>query len=223
MDRLWDVWTRKQQILGLPYLPAGSDLTTFSNEQFLFFVDGQGNYVTNGKAGDYLGMERFDYSYEPGSGEDVVSSQVPAPAATAATPSIPGAVSGNAATFAIPGDAVRAHLSRAASLVAEVTLERASTPAGTRELDVLVGAPATVAQASASSPYYAGTIAFFGAAMRMPGGMGGAATFSVPLPRRAELFAGPQVGQGVSIGIRLAATRGGQSVPALITATVSIR
>ena len=54
MDRLWDVWTRKQKALNLPYLPPQPDLKTLSDEPFLFYVDDKGNYVTNGKAGDYL-------------------------------------------------------------------------------------------------------------------------------------------------------------------------
>src|SRR4030095_16246895 len=54
MDRLWDVWTRKQKALNLPYLPPQPDLTTLSDEPFLFFVNDQGKYITNRKAVDYL-------------------------------------------------------------------------------------------------------------------------------------------------------------------------
>jgi tyrosinase len=49
MDRLWDVWTRKQQALGLPFLPPRKedhlhddfldDFQKFSEELFLFYVD----------------------------------------------------------------------------------------------------------------------------------------------------------------------------------------
>ena len=49
MDRLWDVWTRKQKALNLPYLPPQPDLKTLSDEPFLFFVDGQGKYVTTAR------------------------------------------------------------------------------------------------------------------------------------------------------------------------------
>jgi tyrosinase len=65
MDRLWDVWTRKQKSLNLPYLPDGQDLKALSDEPFLFFVDGKGNPVANGKAGDYLDTDVFEYDYEP--------------------------------------------------------------------------------------------------------------------------------------------------------------
>ncbi len=39
MDRLWDVWVRKQQSFKQPYLPEGKDLDLLSKEPFLFFVD----------------------------------------------------------------------------------------------------------------------------------------------------------------------------------------
>ncbi|MGH9561583.1 MAG: tyrosinase family protein, partial [Terracidiphilus sp.] len=45
MDRLWDVWTRKQQALKLPYLPDKADFPTWANEPFLFYVDGNGKQV----------------------------------------------------------------------------------------------------------------------------------------------------------------------------------
>ena len=51
MDRLWDVWTRKQMALKLPYLPPQPDLKTLSDEPFLFFVDGQGKYVDQRQGG----------------------------------------------------------------------------------------------------------------------------------------------------------------------------
>ena len=51
MDRLWDIWTRKQMRRGLPYLPSGQDLKAFSDEPFLFYVDGKGAYVGPSKAG----------------------------------------------------------------------------------------------------------------------------------------------------------------------------
>ena len=83
MDRLWDVWTRKQKALNLPYLPPQPDLKTLSDEPFLFYVDGKGNYVTDGKAGDYLSTDVFEYDYEPGFGEKVIST----PAQVASTES----------------------------------------------------------------------------------------------------------------------------------------
>jgi len=45
MDRLWDVWTRKQQKQGKAYLPAGADAQPFTEEMFLFYIDANGKSV----------------------------------------------------------------------------------------------------------------------------------------------------------------------------------
>lgn len=78
IDRLWDVWTRRQAALGRPTLPKGADLDTWSREQFLFFADEKGQPVSKTNAGDYAEMAAFDYDYSPGSGEDEVPSVVAA-------------------------------------------------------------------------------------------------------------------------------------------------
>ena len=93
VDRLWDVWTRKQLARGYPILPDGyriepapkeSDYHTWSTEPFLFFVDAQGRPVSKTKAGDYAAIGDFDYDYEPGSGEHAVPAAVATVAPTAA-------------------------------------------------------------------------------------------------------------------------------------------
>lgn len=78
MDRLWDVWTRKQKLLGLPYLPTGQDLKTLSEEPFLFYVNGSGSYVGPSVAGEYFSTERFDYRYDSGFGEELTVAAVDA-------------------------------------------------------------------------------------------------------------------------------------------------
>ena len=82
LDRLWDVWTRRQTALGRPTLPQGADLATWSNEQFLFFSNEKGQPVSKIKAGDYTTISAFDYDYSPGSSED---EHVPAAALKAGT------------------------------------------------------------------------------------------------------------------------------------------
>jgi tyrosinase len=93
IDRLWDVWTRKQLARGYPILPDGyrieplpkdSDYHTWSTEPFLFFVDSQGRPTSKTKAGDYAAIGDFDYDYEPGSGELTVPAAVAAVAPTVA-------------------------------------------------------------------------------------------------------------------------------------------
>ena len=64
IDRLWDVWTRKQHALGYPVLPEGSDFDAWSEERFLFFVDSKGQPVSKTKAGDYATIGDFNYRYQ---------------------------------------------------------------------------------------------------------------------------------------------------------------
>jgi hypothetical protein len=76
IDRLWDVWTRKQQGLGLPTLPTGVDLVAWKKEPFLFYIDADGKPVQKNTAGDYATIGDFNYDYQPGSGEPVISISV---------------------------------------------------------------------------------------------------------------------------------------------------
>ncbi|PVM84301.1 tyrosinase family protein [Caulobacter radicis] len=82
IDRIWDVWTRKQQGFGYPTLPADNpsyidpkgDLVRWQSEPFLFFTDAGGAPLPpeKQKAKAYQTIGEFDYDYEPGSGENVV-------------------------------------------------------------------------------------------------------------------------------------------------------
>jgi tyrosinase len=223
MDRLWDMWTRKQQRLKLPYLPPEADLKTLSDEPFLFFVDGNGTYLTNGRAGEYLSTEKFDYNYEPGSGEEIVNPPAAALGQKRTRPLVRGVVKGNTATLAVPAEAVREHLAAAggASLVAEVTLPHPSASSVEREFDVLVNAPAGVTEVGADSPYYAGTIAFFGKMMGMEG-MAMDATFAVPLPKAPQAFRGlTAAANNTAVNIRIIPTqRRARRAPALKAVSV---
>ena len=209
MDRLWDVWTRKQQALKLPYLPTGDDLKTFSQEPFLFYVDGQGTPVgANSRAGDYLSTEVFDYDYAPGFGENVVQ-QASASVAASRPPALNAALKDNSGTVTVPRAAVQSHLADTAQrpLVAQVTLTRPGGLATTREFDVLVNAPPGVASAGPDTPYYAGTIAFFGP--MMPGmRMSMDTTFAVPLPKALPAFAKLGAAPHATLDIRVAPSRG---------------
>ncbi|MGK9235006.1 tyrosinase family protein [Inquilinus limosus] len=208
MDRLWDVWTRKQQRLGLPILPAGQDLTAFSNEPFLFFVGGDGRYVGPAKAGDYLSPDVFGYDYEPGSGEEIIPPPGRAVAAGARR-LIPGAVAANTGSVAVPRAAVLAHLAErdGRPLVAEITLTRPMGASAAREFDVLVNAPEDATRVSSDSPYYAGTAAFFGP--MMPGmHMAMDATFVVPLPRTLQAFTALGAADAATLNIRVVPSHG---------------
>jgi tyrosinase len=89
VDRLWDVWTRKQLAKNHPILPdgypaaagqaprKGSDYAKWAAEPFVFFVDTKGNPVQQNTAGAYADIGVFDYDYSPGSGEEVVPPNPP--------------------------------------------------------------------------------------------------------------------------------------------------
>jgi tyrosinase len=220
MDRLWDVWTRKQQSLGLPYLPTGADLQTLSNEPFLFYVNGNGQPVGTSTAGEYLSTQRFDYEYERGFPDNVLQ-QTSSTRAKRARLQVRGTVRGNRATLAVPADAVKEHLAApaAALLVAEITVPHPTPSSPTREFHVLVGAPPDVTEADPSSPYYAGTIAFFGN-MAHAHGTAADATFAVPLPKAVQAFAG-LAAANATVNIRIVPAYGArQRTPVLKSVTI---
>jgi tyrosinase len=218
MDRLWDVWTRKQMRLKLPYLPAGADLKTLSDEAFLFYADGKGGHVGPSKASDYFSTDVFEYDYEPGFGEVLVQPPTVAVAAKTAALTVKGAVKANVGSVSVSNAAIQNHLAETQprTLVAQVTLPRPGGISTAREFDVLVNAPANVTQVAADSPYYAGTVAFFGP--MMPGmKMSTDATFAVPLPQKLQAFTAlsaaknapaPSAANNTTLNIRLVPARG---------------
>jgi tyrosinase len=166
MDRLWDVWTRKQQKMRQPDLPTGEDRQKFEKEQFLFFVetkDGKSHFVGPREAGNYLSTDVFNYDYQPGSGEDVVT-QAPSPAVLAASEAVPpvqGTVKANVGS--VPLATIESYLAGTnKTLMAQITISGISR----REFDVDIGGNRF------------GTFAFFGmTGMKMTD-----MTFAVPLP-----------------------------------------
>ena len=212
MDRLWDVWTRKQQRDGKPILPPEPDLGTLSNEPFLFLVNGNGQFVGNSKAGDYLSTARFDYEYQPGFPDNVL--ETTSTSQKRPRMQVRGIVRGNRATLAVPSDAVREHLAApAATLVAEVTVPRPSPTSQTRQFHVLVGAPPDVTDAEPGSPYFAGTVAFFGNMSHMH--EGGDATFAVPLPKAPQAFRS-LAAVNATVNIRIVPAHGQTQRPLLL-------
>jgi tyrosinase len=171
IDRLWDVWTRKQQKLGLPTLPTGADLPKWQQEPFLFYVDEFGKPVT-GKttAGAYATIDGFDYDYGPGSGDQFVprTAGLGVAGPLAAKPFI-GTVKQGAADSKHPAEmqvAVAAPLLEAASrsdgpeLFAHLTVTPPAKTKGAR-FNVFVNPPAGQA-GNLSSPSFAGTVSIFG-------------------------------------------------------------
>ena len=214
IDRLWTVWTRKQESIGQPILPPEPDRTTLSNEEFLFFVNGSGQFVGPSRALEYLSTARFDYQYEPGFGDQEISKMTQKRGKT----QVKGVIKGNRATLTLPSSAIKEHIAAAgATLVSEVTVPHPSSGTQTREFHVLVGAPEGETADPTSSPYFAGTIAFFGD-MTHGHGKTGDATFAVPLPKTPQAFKG-LAATNATVEIRIVPAYG-QTQPLLKSATV---
>ncbi|WP_044561400.1 tyrosinase family protein [Azospirillum sp. B4] len=214
MDRLWDVWTNKQKRLHLPYLPTGEDLATLSKEPFLFYVNADGTYVGPTVAADFFSTDKFDYDYQPGFGDQL---DLPAPSpAVAAAPSFKATLKGKIAALTVPLAAVQSHQAAAAlpQLALEITLPHPSGGTGGRSFDVLVNAPPGTTEATPDSPYYAGTISFFGSLM--PGmKMSHDATFILPLPTTLAALRSPGP-KGAALNVQLVAVDGhAEEVPAI--------
>ena len=219
MDRLWDVWTRKQISIGKPYLPSATDAPAFNPEPFLFFVNGKGEYILNGKASDFLSMDRFDYQYSPGYGDDFSTTSAVTSKKTA-RPRIRGMVKANMVTAAVPTEAIQEHLAAPrATLIAEVAMPHPTPSSPTREFDVLVGAPAEVTSAGPDSPYYAGTIAFFGN-MSHVHSPNAEARFAVPLPKTPQAFKALGAAATSTVEIRIVPAHGGGRTPIVKSVTI---
>jgi tyrosinase len=186
IDRLWDVWTRKQQAAGGPILPQGADLAPWSSEPFLFYVDCQGNPPTKTTAGDYTSTSVFNYTYTKGSGENVIPTV--APAALALHPQIATTLSRNMLDFAqpttstanVPAAAMRSvGVPGGRELVAKIALELPAKHSGL-QFHVLVNPSANEHNIGFNDPSFAGTIAPFGSHFG-PHAMPMTVNFDVPL------------------------------------------
>lgn len=202
MDRLWDVWTRKQMQLGLPFLPAGYELRTdlpdeqksaaerasdyyrWARDPLLFFVNAKGQPVSQTRAGGYAWMTPFGYDYEPGSGEELIPRYAVA-GQSGRRARVVGSVQRREVSEATPASAV-AHLPGATVeaartggqvLVANVTL---NFPQMSHDaFMVILNGPDDLSHVDASSPHYLATIMMFGHR-----GAHGALTYSLPLSEK---------------------------------------
>jgi tyrosinase len=204
IDRLWDVWTRKQIARGYPHLPAGADYERWASEPFVFFVGADGQPVAETAAKDYEATALFGYDYQPGSGEEVV------PKGLAATPKAAAMASGRvhqvslartsvaaggaSGTVTIPRPLLRAAPgSEPLKLFARITV--AMDPLRhAHALRVFVNGPADLSGTGPESPHHAATLSMFGRQMRESD-----MTFLVPLagaiPDEAEKKLAAEGGQ----------------------------
>ena len=176
MDRLLQVWNDKQTANKQPYVPQGAEYDHWANDVFLFYVNYKGDRVTQTKAGSYIDIGQFNYSYQPGgSGQQFVN----APRIAAINAKFSGTIKGAQGAVAVTGALAEALSATSKhSIVAEVTVPHPGAN-GARNYDVTVNAPPG-AVITADSPYYVATIAFFG---NMPDMAGMDTTFTVPITR----------------------------------------
>lgn len=167
IDRLWDVWTRKQQKLNLPTLPTEADLQSWTSEPFLFFHDENGKPVSQTTAGDYAVIGNFGYAYEHGSGESAVISAAPQPHA-APHQSFTGGITNHALALGAPAQSQVSvpesvlQPAQQSNIFAKVTIQNPPSAHGF-SFNVFVNPPADTAGLNEESPSYAATLQFFGA------------------------------------------------------------
>ncbi len=218
MDRLWDVWSRKQRAYGMSDRPLPADERNFMTEAFRFFVGPDGKYITDTKAADYFSTDVFGYDYAKGTGEELIPKAGLLMAART-KPTQPtmadGVVRGNTAAVTLR------QVPAQAQLMVSVTVPRpaqGSTGDG-RSFDVLLNLPPGVERVAANSPNYLAKVAFFG--KHGAGHMHGKdeATFLVPLSRAKALA--NAVGGVAKLTISVVPSQGAGPAPALTAVSVT--
>lgn len=182
IDRLWDVWARKQQKLGLRDDPFRLDeRVRYYDEPFLFFCSETGQ-PQEAIPLSYHDLGRLDYDYEPGSGENIIPTAVPADIDDSTV--YTGVANGNSTSIDIPSQFLGLANGTQKSLIAAISFSR---PEKGRSFDVLVNAPQGTTTVDTDSPYYAGSIAFFGPPMSGMA-MSDEVTFTLTLPQTLKIF-----------------------------------
>lgn len=222
IDRLWTIWTAKQELQGLPTLPTGNDLKPWSNEPFLFFNNAQGHPVSQTVAGDYAQTDLFDYEYGPGSfGMPAAMARAMATAVRIPRPiaaQVTRMARGSEATVALPQAslAALAHRGRQ-TLVVDITVAAGPHLRGS-SLDVFIGNGAE-GTLKPESRQFIGSLEFFGMHHHSR-----PVTFELPLEQGAEAAAkAGLVGAETPLRLELIPRQRGlaatQAVPEPITPT----
>jgi hypothetical protein len=170
-----------------------TDLGLWSDEQFLFFRDEDGNPVSRTSAGDYAPMSVFDYDYEPGRGEELIpvgdivlvgsaSNQPSRQRFSARITPQAGEPAGGVAE--VPGDLLQPSQPEMPPRSVGIALDLSPADRG-RAFRVIITPPG-------KKPIDAGLITPFGAHT-------GRTTFTLPLPENLEVPSG----QNVPLDIRV--------------------
>lgn len=205
IDRLWDVWTRRQALLGLPTLPAGAELRTdlpddqkspeeratdyyrWAREPLLFFVDAKGAPVAQTRNGAYESMASFNYDYEPGSGEEELAragTRRPQGGARRVYTGqvlrrVVGGSQAASAQVQLPAGTLENATASGQTMVANITL---NFPQLCRDpYAVILNGPEDPSHVDAGSPFYLATIVMFGHR-----GACGPLSFALPLGEKLQ-------------------------------------
>jgi tyrosinase len=193
LDRLWDVWTRKQKKIGKPVEPDSADLSVLMNEKFEFFYDAAGTALSKTCA-DYFDLTPLGYSYEPGAGEAIVDDAKPSPMLLVNSFSASGLDldlrNGFETSVALTG--LSPALSQIApgqsgNLYARIALTPPTNKANAR-IKVFMNCPYLSRFTPVDDPHYVGTISFF-AALHGGGHQHHASDYTVTLPLGVALSA----------------------------------
>ncbi len=215
VDRLWDVWTRKQMNLpGGSWLPTDEEAKTFYPEPFLFYVNAD-RQPAPGVAKDFMDVAPWGYSYTDGTGSEIVGQPLIAaattPSATAmAAPNAMFAIGQGAATrLALPDDLAAAAAADEPRQIAHITFVPPQSLKGV-SFDVFITPRTMVPEIAKDSPDFAGSFEFFG----MPMGHGTPFTASVDVTDALDrLHASGALAPGAEIDVTLvAATPDGEPI-----------
>ncbi len=168
IERLWLVWTAKQQGLGLPTLPEGALLAKWGAQPFLFYIDVNGQTLST-LAGDFSQVGSFDYTYTEGSGTPLVKS--------AKARKVQRFAKEEAMPITLVQEAAAAASGDGPELFAEVPIDPGGRQKG-KIFHVLINPPKGLDPTDSESPHHVASIVFFG------GGHGhshGVTNFVVPL------------------------------------------
>ncbi|MDJ0821339.1 MAG: tyrosinase family protein [Paracoccaceae bacterium] len=167
VDRLWDIWTRRQIVNGRsPYPAPGLQATIFNGEEFLFYVDAAGNPAPSTAGGSMDIEPSWGYSYADGTGSELVAPDGGTSTSFVAQSTARGqapfdAQKAGAITLAVPGALAELVPEPASRQVAHIVITPPSMLRGV-SFDIFVTPEGEAPDTSRESPEFAGSAEFFG-------------------------------------------------------------
>jgi len=223
IDRLWDVWTRKQQARGLSAQPSDDLLERYKAEPYLFFVDRHGDPIPGTPTSwDYFETSSFDYTYEPGSGESVVQPAAPLAMAKNVAMAMVSAPTGGLAPMAnlVVPNALATSVAQPLDSTVHLATVRFVPPAHARGkvFDLYISPQGQSPILGADSPQLASSFAFFGHAHGMETGF--TASIDDALDR---LTADGTLSEGAELSFSLVIAGTDQTIPVSVETNGQLR